>query len=180
MHKMIRLITAAAAGEGYLTFMGNEFGHPEWLDFPREGNQWSYQHCRRQWSLVDNPELCYHFLNDFDRAMIGTLKQYDVLNEFGNTYERWKHNEDKILAFNRGELMFIFNFNTQTSFTDYGIPVPHSGEYEIVLDSDSATFGGHARVNADTTYFSEPWKDHEGHMIQCYLPTRTALVLRKK
>ena len=46
LHKMIRCITMALGGEAWLTFMGNEFGHPEWLDFPREGNGWSYQHCR--------------------------------------------------------------------------------------------------------------------------------------
>ena len=111
LHKMIRLVTAAAAGEGYLTFMGNEFGHPEWLDFPRGGNDWSYQHCRRQWSLVDNRDLCYHYLNDFDQAMVQLLRTFDVLSSFGNTYERWQHDGDKVLAFSRGELLFIFNFN---------------------------------------------------------------------
>lgn len=180
MHKMIRLITASSAGEGYLTFMGNEFGHPEWLDFPREGNDWSYHHCRRQWSLVDNEELKYHFLNDFDAAMIQMLKSHDILNHFANTYERWKHDGDKVLAFSRGDLTFIFNFNIHHSFTDYGIPVYDSGEYEIILNSDAKEFGGFDRVDSTTTLLTEPWQDAEGHIVKCYLPTRTALVIRKK
>lgn len=180
LHKMIRLITASAAGEGYLNFIGNEFGHPEWLDFPREGNDWSYQHCRRQWSLVDNPELCYHFLNDFDRAMIKLFKHYTILPEFGNTYERWLHEEDKVIAFNRGELMFLFNFHASCSHEDYQIPVPHPGEYQIILNSDSEHLGGHARVDDSVSFYSTLWEENKGHVIQCYLPTRTALVLVKK
>ena len=180
LHKMLRLITAAAAGEGYLNFIGNEFGHPEWLDFPREGNKWSFQHCRRQWSLVDNPELCYHFLSDFDRAMIGVLKKHPVLPVFGNTYERWLQEKDKVIAFNRGELMFIFNFHPTLSHQHYQIPVPHPGEYQIILNSDSEKLGGHARIDDSLSFHSKPWEQNEGHVIQCYLPTRTALVLIKK
>ncbi len=179
LHKMIRLLTATAAGEGYLTFMGNEFGHPEWLDFPREGNEWSYHYCRRQWSLADNHDLCYHFLRDFDQSMIHLLKANSCLQGFGNTYERWKHNEDKVLAFNRGDLMFIFNLHPTRSHEGYTIPVPEAGSYAIILNSDDLAFGGHDRVNAELPFISQTWEENEGHVIQCYLPTRTALVLKK-
>ena len=179
LHKMIRLVTAAEAGEGYLTFMGNEFGHPEWLDFPRDGNDWSYQHCRRQWSLVDNRDLCYHYLNDFDQAMIQLLRTFDVLSSFGNTYERWKHDGDKVLAFNRGELLFIFNFNVEQSFTDYNIPVYDGGEYKIVLNSDASRFGGHDRIDESLTYYTNKDAEMDVLTIPCYLPTRSALVMRR-
>jgi 1,4-alpha-glucan branching enzyme len=59
LHKMIRLITFALGGEGYLTFMGNEFGHPEWIDFPREGNNWSYHYAIRRWDIADDNNLRY-------------------------------------------------------------------------------------------------------------------------
>ena len=73
LHKMIRLLTSSTINGGYLNFMGNEFGHPEWIDFPREGNGWSHKYARRQWRLFDNKNLCYHYLGDFDSAMVLSL-----------------------------------------------------------------------------------------------------------
>jgi|TARA_B110001450_G_scaffold246123_1_gene259899 1,4-alpha-glucan branching enzyme len=69
---MIRLLTASLGGDAYLNFMGNEFGHPEWIDFPREGNNNSYHYCRRQWSLFDNQDLRYSQLGEWDKAMTET------------------------------------------------------------------------------------------------------------
>jgi len=179
LHKMIRLITAAAGGEGYLNFIGNEFGHPEWLDFPRQDNDWSYQYSRRQWSLVDNKNLCYHYLNDFDQAMISLFREHHVLNAFGNTYQRWLHNGDKVLAFSRGDLLFIFNFNVEKSFESYAIPVYDVGNYELLLDSDSEAYGGYERVSRSVLYPTNKAEDGSAHIL-CYLPTRTALVLTLK
>ncbi len=176
LHKMIRLITASLAGEGYLNFMGNEFGHPEWIDFPREGNGWSYHYCRRQWSLVDNSDLRYKGLNDFDKAMVALLKQGDLLNVQPNN--KWVHQEDKIIIFTKGETVFIFNFNPTRSFEGYFVPVDVKGKYKVVLSSDDAAFEGFARVDNSTEYetFTTPigW---EG--FKCYLPSRTAIVLKK-
>jgi 1,4-alpha-glucan branching enzyme len=177
LHKMIRLITLATAGHGYLTFMGNEFGHPEWIDFPREGNNWSYHYARRQWHLADDPRLKYHQLDRFDKAMIVLARQTRLL---ASPWPRqlWEHNDDKVLIFQRGDLLFAFNFHPTRSFSDYQFPAP-PGRYRIVLDSDDPGFGGHGRVDNAQTHFtltpSHP--DHPAHRLSLYLPNRTALVL---
>ncbi len=176
LHKMIRLITASLAGEGYLNFMGNEFGHPEWIDFPREGNGWSYHYCRRQWSLVDNPELRYKELNDFDKAMIKLLKEEDLLTL--SAENRWLHQDDKILIYTKGDNVFIFNFHPTKSFDGYFVPVGKEGTYNVVLSSDDGRFGGFSRVDTSVKYktFTTPigWVG-----FKCYLPNRTAIVLKK-
>ena len=177
LHKMIRLITIATAGYGYLNFMGNEFGHPEWIDFPREGNGWSYRYARRQWHLVDNPELKYHSLGQFDRQMIQTIRERGVL-EAAWPYLLHEHNDDKIIAFHRKSLLFVFNFHPTTSYTDYGIQVP-PGSYRMLLDTDAARFGGHGRLVADQVHhsLSDPVMDSSVQRLRLYLPTRTAIVL---
>ncbi len=177
LHKMIRLITASLAGKGYLNFMGNEFGHPEWIDFPREGNGWSYHYCRRQWSLVDNTNLRYCELNEFDKAMVKLLKENDLLSL--SAENRWLHQEDKILIYTKGDFVFIFNFNPSKSFDGYFIPVGEEGTYTVALSSDDAIFGGFSRVDSSAEYkaFTTPanWVG-----FQCYLPSRSAIVLKRK
>ena len=176
LHKMIRLLTASLAGNGYLNFMGNEFGHPEWIDFPREGNGWSYHYCRRQWSLVDNQSLRYRELNDFDKAMIKLLKQEDLLNI--TAQNRWIHQDDKVLIYTKGDTVFIFNFHPTKSFDGYFVPVGKEGKYEVVLSSDDGRFGGFSRV--DTTVRYETFNTAENLTgFKCYLPNRTAIVLKK-
>lgn len=176
LHKMIRLITSSLAGKGYLNFMGNEFGHPEWIDFPREGNGWSYHYCRRQWSLVDNPGLRYRELNDFDKAMIKLLKEDDLLALTAEN--RWLHQDDKVLIYTKGDTVFIFNFHPTKSFDGYFIPVSKEGKYKVVLSSDDGQFGGFSRVDTDIQYesFTTPvgWVG-----FKCYLPNRTAIVMKK-
>ncbi|MBE6885467.1 MAG: 1,4-alpha-glucan-branching enzyme [Ruminococcaceae bacterium] len=177
LHKMIRLITASLAGEGYLNFMGNEFGHPEWIDFPREGNGWSYHYCRRQWSLVDNPDLRYRELNDFDKAMIKLLKEEDTLTL--SAENRWLHQDDKVLIYTKGDTVFIFNFHPTKSFDGYFVPVGKEGTYNVVLSSDDGQFGGFSRVDTSIQYktFTTPigWVG-----FKCYLPNRTAIILKKE
>ncbi len=181
LHKMIRLLTASTINGGYLNFMGNEFGHPEWIDFPREGNGWSYKYARRQWNLVDNHELCYHYLGDFDKAMIhliGGAKNFQktVVQEI------WHNDGDQVLAFLRGDLLFVFNFNPAKSFTDYGFLVKE-GSYEIVLNTDSSAFGGNNLNDDSIEHFTMSdilyAKQHKG-WLQLYLPARSAIVLKKK
>jgi len=180
LHKMIRLVTLAAINGGYLNFMGNEFGHPEWIDFPREGNGWSHKYARRQWNLVDNKELCYHWLGDFDRDMIATIKTVPRF-QATKVEEIWHSDPDQVLAFKRGNLIFVFNFSPNRSFTDYGLLVP-TGSYEVVLDSDSPLYGGNG-LNDDTmthlTNFDPLYVDDHKEWLKLYLPARTALVLRK-
>ena len=175
LHKMIRLLTASLAGEGYLNFMGNEFGHPEWIDFPREGNGWSYHYCRRQWSLVDNENLRYRELNDFDKAMISVLKDNDILSK--QAVNKWLHQEDKIIIFEVGDTVFAFNFNASRSFDGYFIPVSKEGKYKVILSSDDGAFGGHSRADTSAEYqaFKTP-ADWVG--FNCYLPSRTAIVFK--
>ena len=180
LHKMIRLMTISTINGGYLNFMGNEFGHPEWIDFPREGNGWSHKYARRQWSLVDNPNYNYTLLGEFDKAMIELVG--DVRN-FQNrpVQEIWHNDGDQVLAFSRKDLIFVFNFSHNRSFTDYGLLVPE-GSYSIVLNTDSAQFGGNALVDETQTHFTQYDKLHarrkKGWLL-LYLPARTALVLKK-
>ena len=179
LHKLIRLATAASASGGYLNFMGNEFGHPEWIDFPREGNGWSYHYARRQWSLRDNPDLRYQPLGVFDAAMIALLRTHSHPDDA--LVAQCLHDGDKVLAFSRGDLFFVFNFNPATSFTDYGIEVP-AGVYTLVMDSDEARFDGHRRITPLQRFIPESVVDDQCTrlMIKLYLPTRTALVLRRQ
>jgi 1,4-alpha-glucan branching enzyme len=173
---MIRLLTASLAGEGYLNFMGNEFGHPEWLDFPREGNGWSYHYCRRQWSLVDNENLRYRELNDFDKAMIDLLKNEKVLSL--KTKCRWLHNDDKIIMYTKGDLAFAFNFHPEKSFDGYFVPVEKEGYYEPILTSDDGVFGGYSRVPTDCKY--KAYKTPAGWVgFNCYIPNRSVIVFKK-
>jgi 1,4-alpha-glucan branching enzyme len=178
LHKMIRLITLATAGSGYLNFMGNEFGHPEWIDFPREGNNWSYHYARRQWSLLDHKELRYHLLADFDREMVTLARRIHLLHT-PELHQLWEHSDDKILAFIRAGHILIFNFHPERSFVDYRIPVAE-GTYRIVLDSDAARFGGHDRLNPDQRYVTRKGTFEIGGVrdfISLYLPNRSAQVL---
>ncbi|MBD5307546.1 MAG: 1,4-alpha-glucan-branching enzyme [Bacteroides sp.] len=179
LHKMIRLVTLATINGGYLNFMGNEFGHPEWIDFPREGNGWSYKYARRQWDLVDREDLKYRFLNAFDNAMIEIVSRH--YNFQDTPVEKlWEKDDDQVLAFRRGDLIFVFNWNPTRSFTDYGFLAP-AGEYEVILDSDSPVFGGHGLIDDKVHHFTlaDPLYAPSGKgWLKMYLPARTAQVLR--
>jgi 1,4-alpha-glucan branching enzyme len=173
LHKMIRLFTASLGGEAYLNFIGNEFGHPEWIDFPREGNNWSYHYARRQWSLVDNPDLKFHFLNDFDRAMIHLLEKYRVLPSIqGKQINMDAGNQ--VIIFERANLLFLFNWHSTHSIPDYRFNALGDGNYSIILSSDDKEFGGFSRVNTEIEYPTQ--KDGR---LSVYLPNRTALVMKK-
>ena len=179
LHKMIRLLTASTINGGYLNFMGNEFGHPEWIDFPREGNGWSYKYARRQWNLVDNHELCYHYLGDFDEAMIKLIRS---LKNFQKTpvVEVWHNDGDQILAFSRGDLLFVFNFSPNRSYTDYGFIVPQ-GAYNVVLNTDSKLYGGNNFADDTVTHFTnyDPIYEKDGKgWLKLYIPARSAVVLK--
>ncbi len=170
LHKIIRLLTFALGGEGWLNFMGNEFGHPEWLDFPREGNGWSYHYCRRQWSLADNPALKYQWLGAFDRAMLETGAAHGLPGA-EPARNLWMDYERKILCAARGGLVFVFNLSVDQSAADFEFPVPGTGAYRVVLDTDATALGGHGRVDAAIEYpVSEKGK------LTIYSPARTAMV----
>jgi 1,4-alpha-glucan branching enzyme len=179
LHKMIRLLTCSTINGGYLNFMGNEFGHPEWIDFPREGNGWSHKYARRQWNLVDNKELCFHYLGDFDRAMLKIIKSEKDMQKT-NVTEIWHNDGDQVFAFQRGELLFFFNFSPFRSYTDYGFMVK-AGTYQYLLNTDDIKFGGKG-FNDDTLkhltiYDRELAKDGKG-WLKLYLPARSACILR--
>ncbi|HVX87014.1 MAG TPA: alpha-amylase family glycosyl hydrolase [Phycisphaerae bacterium] len=177
LHKLIRLITFALGGEGYLNFMGNEFGHPEWIDFPRVGNNWSYHHARRQWSLVDTEHLRYSGLNNFDRAMQVLDEQFGLLED-PFIEQLACHEDTKQLVFRRGPLVFAFNFHPTESYVGLRIPVPDARDYRVVLNSDSPQFGGQARVPEFAVYpKQEVGMYGRGQSVQMYLPSRTAQVL---
>ena len=177
LHKMIRLLTATLAGEGYLNFMGNEFGHPEWIDFPREGNNWSHHYCRRQWSLADDTNLRYGELRDFDRAMLSLLKEEKLLQKAAQS--RWMHDGDKVMIFSKGEVVLAFNFHPERSFEGYFVPVGRPGEYRVLLSSDDPIFGGHGRT--DNAHRYRTFTDAQGRCgFLCYLPNRTAIVFKRE
>ncbi len=172
LHKLLRFVTMTIGGEGYLNFMGNEFGHPEWIDFPREGNGWNHHYCRRQWHLVDDKTLKYQYLNNFDRKMVSLTKRRSIFN---HTPEPLFIDEQaKILIYKRGNLIFAVNFNPNQSFEGYLIPIPKGEEYKILLSSDSKEFGGFDRIDTTMTY---PVKKLANGAVgfQTYLPARTAL-----
>ncbi len=181
LHKMIRLITASTINGGYLNFMGNEFGHPEWIDFPREGNGWSHKYARRQWNLADNPELCYHYLSDFDRRMLSVIKSVRSFQKL-KVQEVWHNDGDQILAYSRGDLLFVFNFSPTHSCTDYGFMMPE-GAYEVILNTDAKEFGGNGFSDDSITHLTnyDPLLKKEGKgWLKLYITARSALVLRKK
>ena len=179
LHKMIRLVTLATAGHGYLNFMGNEFGHPEWIDFPRAGNGWSYKYARRQWSLADDETLRYRQLARFDADMIALARRANLLGS-GVPRLLHEHNETKVLAFERAGHLLAFNFHPSRSHVGYRIDAP-PGRYRLVLDTDAGVYGGHGRLEPDQIHFTQP--EGQGpaacHRLSLYLPTRTALVLRR-
>ena len=176
LHKMIRLITLFVAGEGYLNFMGNEFGHPEWIDFPREGNGWSYHYCRRQWSLADNKDLRYIDLLNFDKAMIALAKKEKTLRKKANL--TYIHNDDKVIIFEKGDLVFAFNFSPTNSYEGYLIKTSTSGEFKAILSTDEEIFGGFNRIDKSYVYTSKKLQDGFGFL--CYLPSRTAVCFKKQ
>ena len=178
LHKMTRLITASTAGQGYLNFMGNEFGHPEWIDFPREGNNWSYNKSRRQWSLAENEQLRFKALNDFDRAMLSLIRQRHIIDYRIQTLSI--DNEKKVLAYERGGLFFFFNFHPSASYTDFRI-ITLPGNYRLVLNTDNPQFDGYGIVQEPQEYQTQTYKSgHEiTHSLSIYLPCRSALVMER-
>jgi len=195
LHKMIRLITASTINGGYLNFMGNEFGHPEWIDFPREGNGWSYKYARRQWHLVDDKNLKYHWLGDFDKEMITLIKDIKGFQDYP-VYNYWERIDDQVIAYGRKDLLFVFNFSPDRSYTDYGMLVP-KGSYKVVLNTDAPEFGGFGQTDDSIIHFTQnPNKGQtrgrkknestentlpEGkEWLMLYLPARSAMVLRKQ
>ena len=175
LHKMIRLVTIGTAADGYLNFMGNEWGHPEWIDFPREGNGWSYDHARRLWSLVDDENLRFRFLNMFDKAMIQMVNDTGVFHWRPEPLVR--DNERQVLIFTRGDYLFVFNFNPEKSFPDYVFDAP-SGKYTMVLNTDNKNFDGVGRIDEEVEHFTRYVSPGRGQ-LSLYVPARTGFVLRR-
>jgi len=174
LHKMIRLITISLGGEGYLNFIGNEFGHPEWVDFPREGNNWSHQYARRQWSLADREDLKYKYLANWDKAMLAMVKEYNILSA-SSARQLNMDTVNKVIIFEKNKLIFVFNFSPGNSIFGYKLWVPEEGSYTIILNSDKKEFGGFERVDDTIDYPTDEYQ-----FLSIYLTNRTALVLKKK
>lgn len=174
LHKMIRMITLSLGGEGYLNFIGNEFGHPEWVDFPREGNNWSFAYARRQWSLVDTSLLRYSHLGLWDKAMIQLAKDYELLTS-PTAVQLYLDPDKKILSYERAGLIFVFSFHPTESFLGFKIRVPKAGSYQIILDSDEQEFGGFQRLDQSILYPTD--KDQE---LSLYIPNRVVMILERK
>ena len=170
--KLMRLLSLTAGGEGYLNFMGNEFGHPEWIDFPREGNGWSYKYCRRQWHLVEDTTLRYHLLNDYDKAMVKFVKDRDLLSH--DTRCIAIDNEKKVLVYERGGVIFAINLHPDNSYENYPIEIPHNYPYRVSLSTDDSRYGGWDRISLETVY-----RRGKDGTISVYLPARSAMALTR-
>jgi 1,4-alpha-glucan branching enzyme len=178
LHKMIRLFTITMSGQAWLNFMGNEFGHPEWIDFPREGNNWSFKYARRQWSLASDPDLKYHYLQDFDVAMIEMVKHFKLLSmdypEQLNLDE-----ENKTLIYRKSGLIFVFNFHPAHSIPNYEFTVPEPGRYHIILNTDHKAFGGQGRVDESIEYFSRWDEERQVNVLSVYNINRAGMVFKR-
>ena len=172
LHKLIRLMTAGLHGGGYLNFMGNEFGHPEWIDFPREGNNWSFKHARRQWNLRDNGFLKYQWLGDFDAALMRIIRQIDNSDIQHLTVSQ----SDHMVSFIHGDFLFVINFSPDKSLSDYAVPA-EAGSYKLALSSDDKSFGGQERIDYNSRFFTSPADN--SHNLKVYLPARTGIILQK-
>ena len=183
LHKMIRLLTHSLGGEAYLNFMGNEFGHPEWLDFPRSGNNDSYKYARRQYNLPDDHLLRYKFLNEFDKGMNEAEETGKWLAyEKNHGYVSKKHESDKVLVFERNECLFVFNFHSQKSFQDYSVGTNLPGKYKILICTDEKEYGGYENISKknEDEYFTEKVEvDGREHSLKIYLPSRVAIIFKK-
>ncbi len=176
LHKLIRLVSMSLAGEGYLNFMGNEFGHPEWIDFPREGNGWSHHYCRRQWHLADDKSLKYEWLLEFDKAMLALAKDAKIYNSAPKGL--YIDDAAQVMVYQRNGIVFALNFSPNNSYESYFIPTPQRGKYVPLLSSDSGVFGGYNRIAEDITYTAAK-QPQNGTGFNIYLPARTAVVLGK-
>ncbi len=179
LHKMIRLITIASGSDGYLNFMGNEFGHPEWIDFPRAENGWSYEYCRRQWHLVDDPELKYEYLAHFDRELIRFVSEHHLFGPQGIQL-LWIDSFRKLIAYRKNNFVFLYNFHPSDSYAGFQLPIHQKGHYRVVFSTDRAEYGGFERISETVCYESHPLVGADyADGIQIYIPSRTALVLQK-
>lgn len=180
LHKMIKLFTFGLGGEAYLNFMGNEFGHPEWVDFPREGNGFSCHYARRQWNLADDENLKYKMWREFDRDMNKLDEKYPLLYIYSHQYVTLTNNEDKVIVYERGKLVFVFNFHPTNSYEDYRIGTFWGSDHICILDTDRSEYGGENRLEWNKTNFlpivNDGWNDRP-HSLKLYIPARTALVL---
>ncbi len=175
LHKMIRFVTMTLGGEGYLNFMGNEFGHPEWIDFPREGNGWSYKYCRRQWHLYDDKSLKYEWLGEFDRELV---RLADEKNIFAAAPKPLNIDEQgQVLVYERADLVFIANFSPNTYYTDFRVETGRAGKYKAILSTDESRFGGYDRISTEYVYKTD--KKDGKHGFSIYVPARTAVCLRR-
>lgn len=178
LHKMMRFLTLSLGGNAYLNFMGNEFGHPEWIDFPREGNNWSFQYARRQWSLKDDNTLKYHYLSDFDKDMIDIVKQKEILShEFATQINM--DDTNKTIIFSKGNILFIFNFHPFNSIPDYEIKLDSGGSYKVLLNTDNTKYGGHGRIDENLEYFTQFNSQNNSNILKIYATNRTAIMLEK-
>jgi 1,4-alpha-glucan branching enzyme len=178
LHKMIRLITISLGGQAYLNFMGNEFGHPDWIDFPREGNNWSFQYARRQWSLLENPDLKYRFLATFDRAMIQLIKSTNILaQDYGMQLNM--DEENKTIVFEKQGLVFVFNFHPDRSIPGYSFIVPEPGDYIPALNSDGTEFGGQGRIDESLKHITTYDLKSKTHWLTIYNTNRTAQIFKR-
>ncbi|MDD7593823.1 MAG: alpha amylase C-terminal domain-containing protein [Peptoniphilaceae bacterium] len=179
LHKMIRFITLTTGQDGYLNFIGNEFGHPEWIDFPRAENGWSYHYARRQWHLVLDDSLKYQYLGDFDRAMLQFAKEEQVAGAKGLQYIRI-YEDRKIIVYRKNKLIFVYNFHPQNSYESLRFPTNEDGAYRVIFHTDRREFGGYERIREDLIYRTKPMDDIDWDQgLTLYVPSRTAIVLKK-
>lgn len=135
-YKVIKLVTCVFGGEGYLNFIGNEFGHPEWVDFPSERNGFSYDKARRRFDLAENQNLLYSKWLNFEKGMLKLLKDFDIFKHANfvlNIEDIFQHTFVRLMFAKRGALLFIFNLGFTDEIVNVRDVAKDSMEHEPVL-----------------------------------------------
>jgi 1,4-alpha-glucan branching enzyme len=149
--------------------MGNEFGHPEWID--------DEEYAHRQWHLAETTHLKYAKLDAFDRKLLQLAGEH--LGQFARGPRfRYIHEEDRILAFERGKLLFVFNFHELAAQTRLDVMVT-PGKYTEIFSSDELAYAGHGNLSTRTPgeHFSDPASGVFEQRITLYVPPLTGLAL---
>ena len=110
--------------------------------------------------------------------MVKLIKDYNVMGGYMANCLR-QHETDQLLAFERGNCIFAFNFHPTNSQTGMFINAPQHGDYKVILSTDDKAFGGFDRIDKEIVYHTWAHDPQLGDGFAIYLPARTAVVLQK-
>lgn len=141
--KTIKVITMVLGGEGYLNFIGNEFNHPEWVEFPSKENEWSFERCRRYWDLISKDHGSYYiFLLNFEKKILKIVSELS----FGGRHwldllERVPNEENSNLLIVKIGSSLKVVINTSQDLSSYKRSKIDDRKYELILYSGGNEYG---------------------------------------